>query len=276
MTDLEKLKEEYSQSVEYLRSTSKWILSVFAAVAGVLVAGLQLYNLGKVESPYLAFSACAFFVALVAVLVIIGMTVRVLGTGTVTESILRDFAKKSTDIPLNDRLLLGGYSTVDEFLDKYKSLCKEYEKAEDDGNKKTAEQLKNEISGLDYHLTRLLLTARFAMVRKAFKQAIRGLFVCAAVAVMAIGVFAWATTQKPLTQLILQSPPSAASVTLTASGKKLLKDSFGEQCVQQASIPVIILSVQDGKFEVITTPSAKCRVSKFTISMDIGTVQSTQ
>ena len=175
-----------------------------AAVAGVLVTGVQLSNIGKVESPYLAVSACAFFVALAAVLVIIGMTVRVLGTGTVTESILRDFAPKSSDIPLNDPLLLGGCSTVDRFLDKYKSLCKEYEKADDDGNKKTAKELKNEISGLNYNLTHLLLVAKLAMVRKAFKQAIRVLFVCAAVAAMAIGVFAWATSQKPLTQLKLR------------------------------------------------------------------------
>src|SRR5208337_3831995 len=191
MTDLEKVRETYNQATEHLRSTSKWILSVFAAVAGVLVAGLQLSNLGKVESPYLAVSSFAFFVALVAVLVVIWMTVRVLGTGTVTEPILRNLATRSTDIPLNDRLLLGGYSTANQFLDKYKSLCDEYEEAQKNGDKKTVERLKDEVIRLDYHKTYLLLVARHAMVLKAFKQAIRGLFVCAAVAAMAIGVFAW-------------------------------------------------------------------------------------
>ena len=60
MSGPEKLAETYSEAIEHLRSTSKWILSVFAAVAGVLVAGLQLSSLGKVEPSYLAVSAPAF------------------------------------------------------------------------------------------------------------------------------------------------------------------------------------------------------------------------
>jgi hypothetical protein len=63
MDDLEKIAETYCKAIDHLRNTSKWILSVFATVAGVLVAGLQLSNLGKIESHYLTIAAGAFFVA---------------------------------------------------------------------------------------------------------------------------------------------------------------------------------------------------------------------
>jgi len=275
MDDLEKIAETYSKAIDHLRNTSKWILSVFATVAGVLVAGLQLSNLGKIETHYLTIAAGAFFVALMAVLVIIGMTIKVLGTGTVTEKILRDFVPKSKDINLNDPLLLGGYKKVDEFLDAYKKVNDEYVTAQKSRNQKTVEQLQNQITRLDYSKTYLLYVAKYAMVLKAFKDAIRGLFVCAVIASIAIGIFAWATSQgqKPPTQTIFQSPPSSVSLTLTAAGRKLMKDSLGEQCVDQAQIPVIMLSLQDGRIDVVTTPSAKCRVARFNVGTDIGKVQ---
>jgi hypothetical protein len=275
MSNLEKLSESYSKAIEHMRSTAKWILSVFAAVAGVLVAGLQLSNLGKVETFHLAVSALAFLTALIAIMRIIWKTVRVLGTGTVTEKSLVDFAAQQTDIPLNDPLLLGGYKTVVEFINKYKELGFDYEKAQKENDPTAVERLKGAVAELNYHRTYLLLVAKYAMVLQSFNQAIRGLFFYAVVAAIAIGVFAWATGQKTTAHLIFQSPPSAASVTLTASGKKLLKDSLGEKCVEQTTIPVIVLSAQDGKFEVITTPSAQCKVSKFTVDMSIGTVKST-
>lgn len=273
MESVDKLKEEYRLAIEHLRNTSKWILTVFAAVAGVLVAGLQLSNLGKVEFPYLAVSACAFLVALVAVLVIINKTVRVLRIGTVTESILRDFAPKSKDIRLNDPSLLCGYENVDDFIDNYIKLRSDYLEAQNKGDQKTVERLIKKVMTFDYHNTQLFCLAKYAIVLKAFKEAIQWLFVCAVVAAIAIGVFAWATGQNPSVQIILQSPPSAAAVTLNASGRNLLTDSLGQQCVEQTPIPVIILSIQDGRFEVVTIPSAKCRVAKFTVDKNIGNIK---
>ena len=178
---------------------------------------------------------------------VIWLTVRVLGSGTVTEQSLREFANQSTEIPLNDPLILGGYNTVDAFVKAYKSACTEYQKAQQD-DKAAVERLKDRVIELDYHRKYLLLVTKYAMVLKSFKQAIRGLFVCAVVAAIAIGVFGWATGQRTTACLTFRSPPSAASVTLTDSGKRLLKDSLGQYCVDQGTIPVILLSIQDGKF----------------------------
>ena len=42
MNYIDKLSDTYGKAIENIRGTSKWILSVFAAIAGVLVVGLQL------------------------------------------------------------------------------------------------------------------------------------------------------------------------------------------------------------------------------------------
>jgi len=273
MNDIDKLTDTYSQAIEHLRSTSKWILTVFAAIAGVLVAGLQLSNLSKVEPDYLAISAGAFLFALAAVLRVVWMTVQVLGTGTVTERSLEEIATKSTDIPLNNSILLGGYDTVKDFLNNYKSVAFRYLEAEKKNDRVTIGELKDSITKLNYYLDRLLLAAKYAMVLKSFREAIKWLFGCAVVAAIAIGVFAWATGQKNTPPfLIYQAPPSDASLTLTSLGKKMLRGSLGQHCVEQAKIPVILLSVQDGKIEVVTTPG-ECKVAKFTVGIDMGTVR---
>ncbi len=197
-------------------------------------------------------------------------------SGTVTERSLQEFATQPTEIKLNDPLLLDGYNTVDKFIEECQRVSTEYQRAQRD-DKEVAKELKDRVSELGYHQRYLLLVTSYAMVLKSFKQAIRGLFFCAVVAAIAIaiGAFGWATGQRTTAHLIFRSPPSAALVTLTDSGKKLLKDSLGRCCVEQRTIPVILLSIQDDKFEVVTTPSDKCRVTKFTVEAGTGTVKST-
>ncbi len=206
-------------------------------------------------------------------MIVVWRTVEVLGAGSVNEKTVREIATTEKDVPLDDTILLGGYENVGSFLDNYKIVSKNYVIAEGANDTAAIAGLKDSVARLNYHLDILLLAAKYAMVLKSYKKAIKWLFGCAVAAAVAIGVFAWATGQKTTPLSVFQSPPSAASVTLTASGNKMLKDTLGQQCVEQATIPVILLSIQDGKFEVVTTPSDTCRVARFTITMDIGQVQ---
>jgi hypothetical protein len=268
--------EHYDKAVTNYRDTAKWILSVFAAIAGVLLAGLQLSNLGKADAPYLTIAAIAAAFALGAVGVIIWLATTILASGVVTETSLRAYPRTvgSKDINLNDNLLLDGYETVDAFLKDYKSIGAQYEQARKDDDKATVTNLTPKIKKLIQTRSTLLPIARYAMVLRSFNIAMQWMFVCGIVAAIAIGVFAWATNQKSVTNTIFQGPPSAASVKLTDAGQAALKDSLGEDCVKLPQVAVILLSVAEGKFEVVSIPSSTCKVAKFTVDADTGTVQS--
>jgi hypothetical protein len=268
--------EHYDKAVTNYRETAKWILSVFAAIAGVLLAGLQLSNLGKADAPYLTIAAIAAAFALGAVGAIIWLATTVLASGVVTETSLRAYPRTvgSKDINLNDKLLLDGYDTVVAFLDDYTIIGAQYEQARKNNDQATVTRLTPKIKQLVQTRSTLLPIARYAIVLRSFNVAMRWMFVCGIVAAIAIGVFAWATNQKSVTNTIFQEPPSTAAVTLTTTGQAALKDSLGADCVAQPQVAVILLSVADGKFEVVTIPSNICQVAKFTVDADTGTVQS--
>ena len=114
--------------------------------------------------------------------------------------------------------------------------------------------------------------ARYAIALRGFWDAVTGMFILAAVAAVAISYFTWATSRVRITNPIFQAPPSPVSITLTEAGRRALGSSLGEACVQQPSIQGILLSVDGGKFEVVTIPSTQCQVAKFTVDVDTGTV----
>lgn len=270
-------KEEFEKAREHLRDTAKWILSTFAVVAGALLAGLQLTSLGKAAGPHLIVAAGAFLVALSAVMGIILRTVNVVVSTSVNEETVQDYQekRKTEEIDLDSKLLLDGYEKAKDFLRAYRTKCEDYEVAKKEHNAAAVKKLEPDVKKLIGTWTNFGPVASYAFTRRSFKKAVRGLVVLSPIAGVAIFFFAWATSQQEMkTHPIFQSPPSPASVTLTSFGKKALKAGLGERCVEQGSIPVILLSVQDGKFEVVTTPSVACKVAKFTVGMDVASVRS--
>jgi hypothetical protein len=211
------------------------------------------------------------------VLAVVWLAFNVLMAGTVTKEGLLEYAsrdKTPPDINLNDPLMLGGYTKVADFLKDYEEIGKQYNVAKQ-------AQDKQEMSKLEPKTIRLVTTwkslrpiARYAIVLHRFHQTTRGMFVGAAIAAIAIGVFTWATSRVTLTNPIFQEPPSAVSVTLTEAGKRALREGLGGECVEQSAIAGILLSIEGGSFEVVTIPSSQCRVAKFTVDADTGSVVS--
>ena len=267
----------FAKSVQLLYDTSKWILTVFAAVAAVLVAGLQISSIGKVESTYLLISLVAFVVALSCVGRIIWLIIRVITGNTVTPQTVTAFASQPVsinDVNLNNKDLLGGYEKVGPFMEYYEEVADKYLKAINSNDKKTVSKLKPQVIKNNEIIENLMPIARYAIALRNFHQAIRGMFFYGVITAVAIGVFAWATNQKPATITIFHEPPSAVSVILTTAGKTALENSLGSDCVAQPKISVILMDVADGKFDVVTIPTDKCKVAKFTVDGDTGLIQS--
>jgi MFS family permease len=71
-------EDQYRTAIEGYRNVIKWVLSSFAAVAGALIAGLQLSALGQLEGEALGWALFGVTLALGGVVAIILFAVQVL------------------------------------------------------------------------------------------------------------------------------------------------------------------------------------------------------
>src|SRR5438067_643610 len=93
--------EQYQRAIEQYRGIVKWLLSIFGAVAGVALAGVQFTSIGHLHGWRLfwaVLSATAGFGAVVAILL---FAVRVLSP---TGGTYNDFANGKHFKPLRDYL----------------------------------------------------------------------------------------------------------------------------------------------------------------------------
>lgn len=70
--------DQYSAAIDTCRTTVKWVLSSFAAVAAALIAGVQLTSLGQLRDGRLAWSVVAAIVGFGCVFAIVLSSVRAL------------------------------------------------------------------------------------------------------------------------------------------------------------------------------------------------------
>jgi hypothetical protein len=67
----------FQQAADTIRSTAKWLVTAFAGVGGILIAGIPLTGLGKLSSSRLLVAAIAIGVALAAIAYIIPLVSHV-------------------------------------------------------------------------------------------------------------------------------------------------------------------------------------------------------
>ena len=112
-----KAGDQSAAASEQLRSTAKWLATALAAIAGVLLAGLQVTSLGKADKPWLAVMGAG--VALLATGWAIWRITRVLTPVTVLLSELPDLIGEQVG---GDRTLLKTQGTrLAEVIGKYET-----------------------------------------------------------------------------------------------------------------------------------------------------------
>lgn len=272
--------EEYDSQLinkkkDDLKDTSKWVLTAFAAIAGLILTGLNFSNVSKIQPPYIYYAIGAFVVAMTAIFFEIYLVTKVLTYSGINEQQIRDFAKDKNNpsgINLNDRLLLDGYTSVDKFFDDYKKFGISYEKAVKDSNKEEEKKLVSKVKALVKTYKSFCVVAGYAMLKSVYFSAIRGVFIFGAIAVVGIAVFIWAIGKTPLNISTYRNPPNLATVTLTEAGKTALVNSLGEKCTNLSSVSVIVLSITDGIFDVVSIPTNECNVVRFNVDSETGMI----
>lgn len=271
--------------IERLRETAKWLIGAYAAVGTVLVAGLQLTNLGKIEDETRLLAAIAtVFVALVAVVVAIWKITDVLGPVKVEEADLAPNSpagKMATETP---SLLKGQALDLESLQKRHEEALKEYQlkrdKARGDSTAKPeAEQAYKLVMALNDPLASMRNIALFEKLKKKFDRAKRWLGASAVLTAGCVIAFAWAANPSEESQADAKAQehgPTIArpslvtvSVDLHRSSLKALREKLGGGC-NLAMVHALVVGGTTADPEVITLPKHHCRDVRFVVSEDIG------
>lgn len=259
---------------EELRATAKWILTSFAAVGAILVAGLQLASLGKLtgDVPDARIAAALAGIAAAA----LGVGIAIWFTSNVLAPFLNSFRRAEEEPEaaarvLADRELVG--VTYAELKTRIKqadaALANVADKGLDDPAYQAAWRLRDEwekSKGLA--LTAIgseLLWRRYERARMA---------VIWAIALITIGVvaFAWGANppedEKEKPPVALGQAPLLLDLTLTAAGVDALKKARG--CAT-SDLQVLSIAGTPAEREVVTVPAGRCKAVRFVLTPELGT-----
>jgi hypothetical protein len=273
-----------SQAIVDIRSLAKWLIGIFAAVAGTLVAGSQLSSLGHLEwGPRLWAAIGGFALGLTAVLVSIYETIHILLPIEPTmESLRRSVAANPSlrEALRGTEMLRGCGETVDGFLDLWNSALGKEDEAfaawetmpSDEHLKAKASEAARRKGDLAATRRELLDWAADWQVRAAFKDAQEWLFSMAVFGAVGIGIFAYAANPpeaKDGSSPSVSQTPTPVRLAPSASGATILHAALGQGC-NLSSVRALALASNGDGVEVVTYPKRGCSVARFTMTSEMG------
>lgn len=270
---------------DQLRETCKWLMTIFGAVDGVLIAGLQLTGLGKAEGPWLIAAIAGFVLAISGVGLIIWQLTQVFGAGVVNRTVLNRFyrlKKDGTEIaPGSKKGVVGGIIVDDPtwFRGRYKSLT-EFVEALDvhqgqwwqltpqqlalPANQSDAQYFNAVQSELNYYMGQ-------ALVSQQFRESIAGSFLGFALSALGIAVFAYAVGQQAPVEAIKAQTLNPQFLTLSQTAMPKYEASFGKDCAA-GPVGVYVLGKGSTSLDVLSIPSDKCKATRVTVPTSDATL----
>jgi hypothetical protein len=259
-------------AIDYLRGNVKWTLVAFGAIGTTLLAGSQLSNLGKFAVTDLRLwvaLACAF-VALGTASYAVYLALKVAYTGH-TEFYHLD----ASDIAHAEKnpALLEGFGKVADLKAAYEKAVADRHSALTAPVKdiKLIESNQTWFEYLDNLVDDVVSYVRYNRIREQAEKTRVELTVTSIIAAFALVGFAWAANPKvESSSIVLQSPPSEATLSLTATGKLVLTPLLGAHCTALDHIPVVVISVAASGNDVVSVKSKDCALARFTITDALG------
>lgn len=254
-----------------LRETAKWLVTSFAAIGGVLVAGLSLSKLGDLTAAtplartLAAISGIAL--AITGVTVAIWFTSRVL-TPFPTTFALAERHPDVIDEVIGDGELLGGMSWRD-----LRSALADADRgvAAAGSDDDYAAALAARAAWEPARSTALALVGSRLLERR-FRVARVAVVVGVACAAAGVGLFAWgANTPKSVTvrhAVALGQAPVRLRVALTPAGVGGLAAA---RACRRSTLTVLSIGGDPGHSEVVTVPTRGCRSVRFVLTPALGT-----
>lgn len=261
-----------AQAVEYLRGNVKWTLIAFGAIGTTLLAGSQLSNIGRFEAnePRLWVGLVCALAALLAAAYAVNSAMKVAYAGY-TEFF--DLGEPQRNFVQRNPALLEGFDTVVAVaLAHQKSAALRHQELVAD-QPDPQNLTDNEIwfGYLNKLISKVVAYVRYDAIKQEAERSRRELKYASIVAGAALVGFGWAAnpkTEQPI--VLLKSPTSEASLTLTADGKAALAPLLGASCAALSQIKVIVLSVGAAESDVISLKTKDCALARFTVKDTLG------
>lgn len=284
--------DELSASSDRIRETAKWLVATFGAIAGALIVGLQLSDIGQLEGADQVAATIAAFAALVAVIMIVALATVILARprvplGELSSNGSRKYKRLREALDRN-RSLYAGFASVSGLVDRVEEVwtkqfvswnAKNNSEASDEERaraKAEFEDTKKVLPELNRLIDRLMSYARAEDIRLTFER-VRNAIIVLAIVVAAGGiVFAFVndSPEEEETPAVSQRPVGA-KLELSASGEEKMGEALGAGC-NLKQVPVTVLSTAEDSSEVVSIATEGCNTALLTVETDDGEFQAVE
>jgi hypothetical protein len=281
--------DELSAASDRIRETAKWLVATFGAVAGALIVGLQLSDIGNLEGSDRVIAAIAAFSALAAVILIVALASIVLARGRVPLSELSSSRRgrkyKRLLAALNrNRSLYSNYGSVPKLVDKVEEEWDKQVKSWDEMTSSADPQVRAKAKGefdetkkvmpeLNMLARRVMAYARAEDVRLTFERVRNWIIALAIVVAIGGGVFAYVDSVPDEEEdPAVSQRPAAARLHLDTSGREKMETILGPDC-KLGRVPVEVLSSSEEGWDAVSIPAEGCHAARLTIEPEDGELQ---
>jgi hypothetical protein len=253
-------------AIERYRDLAKYLITVFAAIGGLLLAGTQLTTVGSLSFEHTPWRIAAAIaggaVALGAAFLIVWRALRVL----MPVGLAFDDVRKG--------VLAGKFQVRPEELTPFLSveeLAVAMEVAE--GGSPLAAALRAEGASL-------VDQAAVQSVGEIFEISKKAMAFGAVAAIVGIGLFVWGVNPpkeetEPAPDPIVRPVPQPVTLALTRPGREVLDDSLGKRCVEHRISAISVGGTED-RPRVVTLARDGCRLAQFSLPPNWGKATGTE
>lgn len=245
-------------AIDRYRDLAKYLVGIFAAIGGLLIAGTQLSSLGELtwedHGARLVVAVVALVAGMGAVILIVRRAVSILRPVEMALADVIDDPARRDEANRRPSLLGGADDVAALPVLAGSSLLDDAER-----------------EGWRAVVSDVVDDAAYREAERRFNAAWKSMLRYAIVGAAAIAVFAWAAnpTEDATVDPVVKPDPRRVLFTLTDAGKETLAGPLGMKCVKRPVAALAIGGTIDAPL-VVTLPRAGCKAVQFVLSSEFG------
>jgi hypothetical protein len=288
-TTAETYEGNLAASAQRIRDTAKWLIAAFAAVGAILIAGLQLKDLGQLDGIDAVLAAVGAVLGIAGVVVVLFCASAILAAGRVPMTDLTGTSARRPDI--TERLerspnLFQPFDSIEQFNQELSERWRTQAQAFLEYNDETKPDEARRAARDRYMVAgrflrqfnplnrRLLATAEYENVRSRWDGNRAWIVVGVVVAAIGAGLFAYTSQpgEDPATEEpAVPATPARGFLHLTEAGQDEFAEILGQDCPTR-NLPVLALGRSEDGYDLVTDPDDEsvCSVKRIEVSDSEG------
>jgi hypothetical protein len=247
-------------AIDRYRDLAKYLITIFAGVGAVLIAGTQLASIGDLSFDDEPGRVIAVIVGLIlAIAAIAGVVALALKVLRPVEMTLEEVIADAELRPELERRtwLLGGANSLEEVRDNLQTTALSNE------DRESWSAVADEIVGY----------AAYLKARETFDSTWWPLLIAGVVGVIGITAFTWGANppeDEAGKANVIEPAPVAVQISLTSEGQEALADALGGKRCAERPIEALAIGGSATKPKVVTLQSGTCKAAQFVLAPEWG------